>query len=55
MKLLVVCPHFAPDVAPTGDVMTAIVEQFAALGHEVHVVTSLVDVLNVAPSPCTVN
>ncbi len=41
MKLLVVCPHFAPDVAPTGDVMTAIVEQFAALGHEVHVVTSL--------------
>ena len=41
MKLLILCPHFAPDVAPTGDVMTAIVEQFGAQGHEVHVVTAL--------------
>jgi len=41
VKLLILCPHFAPDVAPTGDVMTAIVEQFGAQGHEVHVVTAL--------------
>ena len=36
-----VCPHFAPDTAPTGVVMTRIVRELAALGHEIHVVTSL--------------
>jgi colanic acid biosynthesis glycosyl transferase WcaI len=41
MRLLVVCPHFAPDVAPTGDVMTSITLELAARGHELHVVTSL--------------
>ncbi|MFZ9015522.1 MAG: glycosyltransferase family 4 protein [Ilumatobacteraceae bacterium] len=41
MKIVVVCPHFAPDTAPTGTVMTRIVEELATLGHEVHVVTSL--------------
>lgn len=41
MKLLVICPHFAPDVAPTGDVMTSIVTELAARGHEIHVVTAL--------------
>ncbi|MEO6571180.1 MAG: glycosyltransferase family 4 protein [Ilumatobacteraceae bacterium] len=41
MKLLVICPHFAPDTAPTGTVMTRIVEELAALGHELHVVTAL--------------
>jgi colanic acid biosynthesis glycosyl transferase WcaI len=41
VKVLVVCPHFAPDTAPTGTVMTRIVEELAALGHELHVVTSL--------------
>ncbi|MFM7046715.1 MAG: glycosyltransferase family 4 protein [Actinomycetota bacterium] len=40
-RLVVLCPHFAPDIAPTGRVMTQIVEQWATLGHEVHVVTSL--------------
>ena len=40
-RLVVLCPHFAPDIAPTGKVMTHIVEQWIALGHEVHVVTSL--------------
>ena len=40
-RFIVLCPHFAPDIAPTGKVMTQIVEQWAALGHEVHVVTSL--------------
>ncbi|MCU1496861.1 MAG: glycosyl transferase, group 1 [Acidimicrobiales bacterium] len=41
MNLLVLCPHFAPDVAPTGEVMTQIAEQLAARGHRLHVVTSL--------------
>ena len=41
MRILVLCPHFAPDVAPTGEVMTSIVSELAALGHELHVVTSL--------------
>ena len=35
------CPHFAPDVAPTGEVMTSIVTELAALGHRLHIVTSL--------------
>jgi colanic acid biosynthesis glycosyl transferase WcaI len=39
--LLVLCPHFAPDTAPTGVVMTRIVDELVALGHTVHVVTSL--------------
>jgi colanic acid biosynthesis glycosyl transferase WcaI len=41
MKIAVLCPHFAPDIAPTGNVMTTIVEALAARGHELHVVTSL--------------
>jgi colanic acid biosynthesis glycosyl transferase WcaI len=41
MRILVLCPHYAPDVAPTGTVMTAIAEQLVAQGHELHVVTSL--------------
>lgn len=41
MKLLVFCPHFAPDVAPTGEVMTAIAGALAERGHELHVVTAL--------------
>jgi len=41
MKILVLCPHFAPDVAPTGEVMTSIVGELAALGHRLHVVTAL--------------
>lgn len=40
-RLLVICPHFEPDVAPTGVVMTRIVQELAALGHEIHVVTAL--------------
>ena len=38
---MVLCPHFAPDLAPTGVVMTRIVSELAARGHELHVVTSL--------------
>jgi colanic acid biosynthesis glycosyl transferase WcaI len=41
LRIAVLCPHFAPDTAPTGDVMTRIVSELAALGHEVHVVTAL--------------
>lgn len=41
MRILVVCPHFEPDVAPTGVVITEIVDQLAAAGHELEVVTSL--------------
>lgn len=41
MKILVLCPHFEPDTAPTGVVMTRLVSELAALGHELHVVTAL--------------
>lgn len=41
LRIAVLCPHFAPDTAPTGVVMTRIVHELAALGHELHVVTSL--------------
>ncbi|MEY4400586.1 MAG: hypothetical protein RL072_451 [Actinomycetota bacterium] len=40
-RFVVLCPHFAPDIAPTGRVMTQLVAEWAALGHEVHVVTAL--------------
>lgn len=40
-RFVVLCPHFAPDIAPTGKVMTQLVSEWASLGHEVHVVTSL--------------
>lgn len=36
-----ICPHFAPDVAPTGEVMTSIVSGLADRGHRQHVVTAL--------------
>lgn len=39
--IIVLCPHFAPDTAPTGSVMTRIVEEFVAAGERVHVVTAL--------------
>ena len=41
MNLTVLCPHFDPDPAPTGEVMTRIVAELAARGHELHVVTAL--------------
>lgn len=41
MKIIVICPHFSPDSAPTGTVMTRIVTELADLGHELHVVTAL--------------
>lgn len=41
LRIVVLCPHFDPDTAPTGVVMTRIVRELAALGHELHVVTAL--------------
>lgn len=41
LRLVVLCPHFEPDMAPTGVVMSRIVHELAKLGHELHVVTSL--------------
>jgi colanic acid biosynthesis glycosyl transferase WcaI len=40
VNILVLCPHFRPDVAPTGEVMTSIVEGLVDDGHRVHVVTA---------------
>ena len=39
--VVVLCPHFAPDTAPTGEIFTTIVGQMAAQGRRVHVVTAL--------------
>ena len=42
LRLLVVCPHFAPDLhAATGEVMTRLVEALARRGHRIEVVTAL--------------
>ncbi len=41
MRLVVLCPHFEPDTAPTGRVMTRIVEELARRGHHIDVVTAL--------------
>jgi colanic acid biosynthesis glycosyl transferase WcaI len=41
VNLVVLCPHFAPDVAPTGEVMTRIAHELVERGHHLHVVTSL--------------
>jgi colanic acid biosynthesis glycosyl transferase WcaI len=41
VKLVVVTPHFAPDTAPTGVVLTRIVEELAERDHRIEVITSL--------------
>jgi colanic acid biosynthesis glycosyl transferase WcaI len=41
VRIAVLCPHFAPDVAPTGEVMTSIAGELARRGHELHIVTAL--------------
>jgi colanic acid biosynthesis glycosyl transferase WcaI len=41
VNLVVVTPHFAPDVAPTGAVITRIVEELAERGHRLEVLTAL--------------
>lgn len=41
MRLVAIVPHFEPDVAPTGDVITRIVHELASNGNRLHVITSL--------------
>lgn len=41
VRIQVVCPHFEPDVAPTGLVISEIVRGLGEQGHQVDVVTSL--------------
>jgi len=41
VKPVVVTPHFAPDLAPTGEVVTRITDELIALGHRIEVITSL--------------
>ena len=41
MKIQVLCPHFEPDSAPTGEFMSAIVNNLGERGHELQVVTAL--------------
>ncbi len=41
MNLVVLCPHFEPDVAPTGAVMTRIAHELIERGHRLHVITAL--------------
>jgi len=41
MNLVVLCPHFEPDVAPTGTVITRIAQELIDRGHRLHIVTAL--------------
>ena len=41
MNITIISPHFAPDTAPTGEVVTQIVNELQRLGHRIHVVTAL--------------
>lgn len=39
--IVLLVPHFAPDTAPTGEVITRITDEFIAAGRRIHVVTAL--------------
>jgi colanic acid biosynthesis glycosyl transferase WcaI len=41
LRVVVLGPHFEPDTAPTGRVLTRLVTELAARGHELHVVAAL--------------
>ncbi len=41
MNLVILCPHFEPDVAPTGSVITRIAHELIERGHRLHVITAL--------------
>ena len=41
MRLLVITPPFEPDTAPTGIIVTSLVEQWLEQGHQIEVITSL--------------
>jgi len=40
-ELVVLCPHFRPDVAPTGEVMSSIADGLIACGRRLHIITAL--------------
>ncbi len=40
MRIQALCPHFEPDSAPTGEFMSAIVNNLGEMGHELHVITA---------------
>ena len=39
--IVILVPHFAPDTAPTGEVITRIVDEFITAGRRIHIVTAL--------------
>ena len=39
--IVILVPHFAPDTAPTGEVITRIVDEFISAGRRIHIVTAL--------------
>ena len=41
LRIIVLGPHFEPDTAPTGRVLTRLVHELADRGHELHVVAAL--------------
>ena len=41
MKIAVLCPHFPPDTAPTGEIAGRLVQELASRGHELHVISAL--------------
>tara|TARA_Y100000590_G_scaffold44550_1_gene47371 strand:- start:3254 stop:4483 length:1230 start_codon:yes stop_codon:yes gene_type:complete len=41
LKILVITPHFEPDTAPTGVIVSALAKKWCEQGHEIHVITSL--------------
>ncbi len=41
MRLLVISPHLEPDTAPTGVIISAILEELSQAGIDIHVITSL--------------
>ena len=41
LRIVVLGPHFEPDTAPTGRVLSQLVHELAARGHELHVVAAL--------------
>ena len=41
MRLLVITPHFEPDTAPTGIIVSSLVDQWVKQGHQIEVITSL--------------
>ncbi len=41
LSILVLCPHYLPDTAPTGEVMASLCERWIAQGHRVEVISSL--------------